>query len=183
MFIMFFDLTARATGLVDEMLNERSDKQHSECTKRKKLFNMLVKLANAIGKAGASKVPCHIITILGDVIKARKRCATWFIAHQAESEAIRSHNEGHRYIIEALEEVVQVLSPLQDLEVGGPALDEGLFLYQCLSHFNILDGVMHGHVIQDNEEFKWQDETASCAPHESREEVPNMGGLCVPAHD
>ena len=58
---------------------------------------------------------------------------------------------------------------------GDAALDEELFLYQYPSHFNILEGAMHGHVIEHNEEFKCHDETVRAVRLMRMEKISQHG--------
>jgi len=129
-FTQWLGATARSTGLAEDVFEDGAEKQDTRNTGRKKgknrkprkqataykiSVNAFAQLARAIKEAKASVVPHHIMNILGDVIKARKGCAAWYRAHQTEeSETTKSHNEGHRHIIEALEEVRQILLPVKE---------------------------------------------------------------------
>lgn len=129
-FTQWLGKTARATGLVDQLFEDCSETPESGNTKRRKgrnrkprnqaaaykiSVNVLRKLATAIRDAGAYNVPRHIMTILADVIRARKGCATWYRTYQDDkSETTKSHNEGHQHIVQVLEEVYQVLLPLEE---------------------------------------------------------------------
>jgi hypothetical protein len=131
-FMQWLGTTAHATGLADNIFQDGSDKQqlgnntgHKKGKNRKPrkkvatVYRLSVKalasLANVIQQANNGKVPRHIMTVLGDIIKARKACAAWYRAHQTgESHTTNHHNEGHGHIISVLEEVYQVLSPLQE---------------------------------------------------------------------
>jgi hypothetical protein len=128
MFTQWLGTTARATGLVGNVFLDSSDttqpaarvsnkgkkrKPRKQSTAYQVLVNDLITLAKAVRRAEALRVPRHILTILGDVIKARKGCATWYRAHQSEESNItKSHNEGHQHIIEVLEDVYELLSPM-----------------------------------------------------------------------
>ncbi|KAF2818965.1 hypothetical protein CC86DRAFT_388406 [Ophiobolus disseminans] len=121
---------ARSSGLVDDVFEDGIKQQHSGKTGRKKgknrkprkqtaaykiPINTFTQLADAIKDTRTSKVPRYIMTILGDVIKARKGCAAWYRAHQTEeSDTSKPHNEEHWHIIEVLEEVHHTLLPLQE---------------------------------------------------------------------
>jgi hypothetical protein len=130
MFTQWLGTTARATGLVEDVFLDSSDttqpaarvsnkgkkrKPRKQSTAYQVLVNDLITLAKAVRRAEALRVPRHILTILGDVIKARKGCATWYRAHQSEESNItKSHNEGHQHIIEVLEDVYELLSPMEE---------------------------------------------------------------------
>jgi hypothetical protein len=128
-FTQWLGTTARATGLVEQVFEGSEDqpsaKPKNKNRKKRKLrkqsaayqvlVNDLTTLAHAVQNAKTLKVPRYIVTILGDVIKARKGCATWYRAHQSEeSDITKSHNEGHQHIIETLEKVYDILSPLEE---------------------------------------------------------------------
>lgn len=130
-FTQWLGTTARATGLIDKTFQDDSAKQNSGnkgCKKgknrkpRKQVaavykvsVNTIIKLANAVKEADSCKVLQHIMNVLGDVINSRKGCAAWYSAHQTrESDPTRFHNEGHVHIIEVLEEVYRILSPLKE---------------------------------------------------------------------
>jgi hypothetical protein len=125
-FIQWLGTTARATGLVNDIFEDISEKEHSHNTGHRKdkkqtsaykiPVNALARLATAVKDSQGSSVPRFIMMVLRDVIKARKGCATWYRAHQADDESgiTRSHNEGHQHMIDVLEEVRRILSPLEE---------------------------------------------------------------------
>jgi hypothetical protein len=129
-FTQWLGTTARATGLVEDDFQDTSDttqpavrgskkakkrKPRKQSTAYEVLAKDLITLARAVRNAETHKVPRHIVRILGDVIKARKGCATWYRAHQSEqSDTTKSHNEGHQHIVEVLGEVYEILSPLEE---------------------------------------------------------------------
>jgi hypothetical protein len=120
-FTQWLGSTARSTGLVEDAFEDGSAKKSAPAKGRKKgqnrkrrkqataykiSVNDFIPLANAIKDAESSKVPRHILSVLGDIIQARKGCAAWYRAHQTkESDTKKSHNEGHRHIIVVLEDV------------------------------------------------------------------------------
>jgi hypothetical protein len=129
-FTQWLGSTARSTGLVEDAFEDGSAKKSASVEGRKKSHNRkawkqataykisvndFIPLANAIKDAEFSKVPRHILSVLGDIIQARKGCAAWYRAHLTkESDTMKSHNEGHRHIIVVLEDVYQVLLPLRE---------------------------------------------------------------------
>jgi hypothetical protein len=144
-FTQWLGTTARATGLIEDVFEDSSEKQQGkpkgksrrnrkprkQAAAYKVLVNDLTRLATAIQNADTYKVPRHIMTVLADVIKARKGCAAWYRAHQSEeSDTTKSHNEGHQHIIEVLETVYHILSPLEDevkaKRTENPNADTGL---------------------------------------------------------
>jgi hypothetical protein len=129
-FTQWLGTAGRATGLVEDVFEDSSEKQQpgrpkSKTGKNRKdrkavkqtvahqvLVNDLTRLATTIRDANVREVARHIVTVLGDVIKARKGCAAWYRAHQSEESNVNgSHNEGHRHIIQILEEVCRILTP------------------------------------------------------------------------
>jgi hypothetical protein len=129
-FTQWLGTTARATGLVDDLLSDQSENPQSRSRRRKKgknrasqkhttshkiPVNALVSLATALKEAKIPSVPRQVLDVLKDIIKDRKGCASWYRAHQVEeSSTTKSHNEGHQHVIEILEEVCRILSPLEE---------------------------------------------------------------------
>jgi hypothetical protein len=120
-FTQWLGTTARATGLVDHFFKDQSENKDKNRASQKHAAShkipvkALVSLATALKEAKVPSVPRQFLDVLKDVIKARKGCASWYHSHQAEeSTTTKSHNEGHQYIIEILEEVCRILSPLEE---------------------------------------------------------------------
>ncbi|KAH8732430.1 hypothetical protein GQ44DRAFT_821706 [Phaeosphaeriaceae sp. PMI808] len=130
-FTQWLCATARATGLTDSLFNKDTfESQQPNKTRRRKSKHQRSQmkfnayeipigdfriLANAIKDTGDYKVPRYMMAVLRDIIRARKRCAAWYQAHQVdESEIKNAHNDGHQYIIKALEEVFEIFSPIQE---------------------------------------------------------------------
>jgi hypothetical protein len=129
-FTQWLGTTARATGLVEGLFEEAAEKQQPSNSGRKKgitrkpcneasthkvSVNAFITLTNALIDTMSSKVPRHMMIILGDILKARRGYAAWYRTHETEASASKhSHNEGHQHIIEVLQEVHRILVNLQE---------------------------------------------------------------------
>jgi hypothetical protein len=124
-FVQWLAENARTTGTVDDIFEagaaSNKNNGRKKGKRRTKLkathevsVNSFIRLANAIVAPVNTRIPRSILSTLRDVIHARKCCAAWYRAHQAEeTKSTDVHNEGHRHFISVLEEVYETLKPFE----------------------------------------------------------------------